>query len=401
MPDAGGNGAARVVVLVGLLLVAVNLRPPITSVPPVLETIRADLALSYATVSLLTVIPILCMSVFALTTPWFVHHVGRERTILWAVTLVGVSTFARVYGDQWGILLGTTLLVGIAIAVSQTILPSIVSAYFPGEIAFATGLYTAALALGAALGSLFTVPIQAAVGAWTLALGGWGLLGVVGVIAWLPITRRPKATQDPAVNPGTESLIRLPLSRPLSWGLTVFHGIVASIFFMTVTWLPARYVAVGWSESRAGLLLSVFIITGLGGMLSIAAFGDRSSDRRGWIWGMLACVVLGVVPIGMAPFWFPWITTTVFGIGSGGLFTLALMLPADYGVDATATDRLSAMVFAGGYFVAATGPYAFGLLLDLDIMYSTLFSSFGVAALGAGALAAWFSPGRDRISLGG
>lgn len=100
MPGAGGNGATRVVVLVGLLLVAVNLRPAITSVPPVLETIRADLALSYASVSLLTVIPILCMSVFALTTPWFVHHVGRERTILWAVTLVGVSTLARMYGDS-------------------------------------------------------------------------------------------------------------------------------------------------------------------------------------------------------------------------------------------------------------------------------------------------------------
>ena len=51
--------------LVGLILVALNLRPAFASISPVLETIRQDPDLSRAATSLLTTIPVECMGVFA------------------------------------------------------------------------------------------------------------------------------------------------------------------------------------------------------------------------------------------------------------------------------------------------------------------------------------------------
>lgn len=398
-PPANNEGFSRLVILAGLLLVAINLRPAITSVPPIIETIRIDLALSYASVSLLTVIPILCMSIFALTTPRVVKLLGREQGIFWALGLVAIATLARTVGDHWGLLVGSTILVGIGIAIGQTILPSIVKSYFPDRIAFATGLYTAALAIGATLGSILTVPLQLQLGTWTVALAAWGVLALVGVAGWLPIWKQARERRVDTAQTAPDSVFRLPVSRPLAWLLTLFMGVVANFFFITITWLPARFVAIGWTESQGSVIVSVFIVAGLIGMLSISAFGDRFLDRRWWIWGMLSLVIIGSLPIGLAPSWSPWLTTTVFGIGSGGLFTLALMLPADYAADGLSTDRLSAMVFAGGYCMAAIGPYAFGRLLDLEFTYGTLFSSFAVAAILIAGIVITFTPERTPIAV--
>ena len=398
-PPVDNKGFSRLVILAGLLLVAINLRPAITSVPPIIETIRIDLALSYAAVSLLTVIPILCMSIFALATPWVVNLLGREQGIFWALGLVAIATLARTVGDHWGLLVGSTILVGIGIAIGQTILPSIVKSYFPDRIAFATGLYTAALAIGATLGSILTVPLQIQLGTWTVALAAWGILALVGVVGWFPILRQARERRVDVDRTTSQSIFRLPVSRPLAWTLTLFMGVVANFFFITITWLPARFVAIGWTESQGSVIVSLFIVAGLIGMLSISAFGDRFLDRRLWIWGMLSLVVVGSLPIGLTPSWYPWVTTTIFGIGSGGLFTLALMLPADYATDGPSADRLSAMVFAGGYCMAAIGPYAFGRLLDLEFTYGLLFSSFGVAAIGVGGIVIAFSPRRTPISM--
>lgn len=69
------------VLLLGILVVALSLRPAVASVSPVLETIRADLGLSYTAVSLPTTIPTLCMGLFALTIPAVTDRIGRERGV--------------------------------------------------------------------------------------------------------------------------------------------------------------------------------------------------------------------------------------------------------------------------------------------------------------------------------
>src|ERR671914_1295931 len=90
----------RMLVLVGVFLVASNLRPALTSVSAVLETIGQDLSLSGATLGLLTTIPVLCMSIFALTAAWISRRIGAERGVLWAVVLIGVATVGRLAGEQ-------------------------------------------------------------------------------------------------------------------------------------------------------------------------------------------------------------------------------------------------------------------------------------------------------------
>jgi MFS transporter, CP family, cyanate transporter len=112
--------------LVGLLLVALNLRPAISSVPPGLETIRQDLGLGRAYLGLLTTIPVLCMSIFALAAPKISGRIGAERAVLWSVILIGVAVAGRLAAGQPGVLFITTLVAGIGIAVAQSLLPAVV-----------------------------------------------------------------------------------------------------------------------------------------------------------------------------------------------------------------------------------------------------------------------------------
>ena len=115
--------ADRRLLLVGMVLVAFNLRPAVSSVPPVLETIRVELALSYTAAGLLTTIPTLCMGGLALAAAPVARRVGRERGVMWAVVLIGVGTAARLWGTNAAVLFGSTLVVGVGIAISQTLLP--------------------------------------------------------------------------------------------------------------------------------------------------------------------------------------------------------------------------------------------------------------------------------------
>ncbi|MDF2658422.1 MAG: major facilitator superfamily transporter, partial [Paenibacillus sp.] len=51
--------------LAAIFLAALNLRPVITSVAPLLQTIQANTGMSGVAASLLTTLPVLCMGVFA------------------------------------------------------------------------------------------------------------------------------------------------------------------------------------------------------------------------------------------------------------------------------------------------------------------------------------------------
>ncbi len=55
---------AMILLLVTIFAVSINLRPAITSIGPMLETIREQLQLTNAEVTLLTAIPVISMGIF-------------------------------------------------------------------------------------------------------------------------------------------------------------------------------------------------------------------------------------------------------------------------------------------------------------------------------------------------
>lgn len=147
------------------------------------------MGLSYITVSLLTIIPSLCLGIFAFAAPPFARRFGREQTILWATICIGLATMGRLWSSNIIFLLGTTILVGVGIAIAQTLLPSLVSKYFPEQVGSTTGLYTAFLLGGSGFASVFTVPATNFFNSWSAALALWSIIAIVAALVWFFVTQ--------------------------------------------------------------------------------------------------------------------------------------------------------------------------------------------------------------------
>jgi CP family cyanate transporter-like MFS transporter len=158
-----------------------------------------------------------------------------------------------------------------------------------------------------------------------------------------------------------------------------------------LTWLAPLYAGRGLDERQAATLLTVFALVQMPAALLIPALADRREDRRPWLALTIAFNILGLAGVGFIPLatpWAPWAWAVALGIGTGGLFPLALTLPIDSSADQEETARLTAMTFFVGYLLAALGPFAIGGLRDVTGSYLVPFVA--LAALSAGMLAASF-----------
>jgi len=385
------------VILAGIVVVALNLRPAVASVSPILETIRAELELSYTAVSLLTTIPTLCMGVFALTIPTITDRIGRERGVFWGSTIIAVATVTRLVSRQIIVLFGSTLFIGIGIAITQTLLPSLVTEYFTDRKSFATGLYTASLTVGAALAGGATAPLENLLESWPAALAVWTIPAAIAVPLWYISWKQ--ATRQGGGSITTSTQAHLPWRNRWAIVLTLFFGGSSTVYFFILTWLAPRYVALGWSESQAGILLTGFFLMQLGGNLGVSAFGDRLTDQRPLFALMSILIIFGALGIAVVPRLLPWGWILLLGIGTGGLFTLGLTLPVTYAAGPTAADGLTSVILGGGYLIAALGPFVTGVIRDVTGSYSIIF--VGLVALGSilFGFSLLFDPDREVITV--
>ena len=73
------SAGALALLVVGLILVGVNLRPALSSLSPVLKQVAAGTGLSGAAAGLLTTLPVVCLGVFAPAAAVLARRFGAER----------------------------------------------------------------------------------------------------------------------------------------------------------------------------------------------------------------------------------------------------------------------------------------------------------------------------------
>jgi CP family cyanate transporter-like MFS transporter len=364
-------------VVVALALAALNLRPALAGIGPLLPSIRADLGLSSAAAGLLTTIPTLCFAGFALGAARLGRRWGLERTIIAAMALTGLATALRGAGRSVAVMFGATLLLGVGIAIAQALLPAVVKQRFPDRAVLVTGLYALAINLGALMAASVSEPIAAALGSWPDALAMSALAAPAAIVAWV-LVARGSASADPAavvVPP------RLPWGSRPAWRLTLAFAGLALIFIVVLTWVAPRYHDLGWSEGRAGLVLTAFTAAQIAGGLVVPALAYRSGELRRSYGASVALLSVGALGIGVAPLTAPWLWAACLGLGMGGAFPLLLTLFVDFAATPQESSRLTAMGFSVGYLLASVGPIAAGALRDVT---GSLGSAFTVlAAVGA------------------
>ena len=379
--------------LLAIVLVAVNLRACLASLPPLVHTIQADLGLSSAAAGLLTTLPVLCMGVFAPVSQRMAHAIGREATVGVALVSLLLGLLMRLAGSVLPLLFLSTLLAGIGIALCGTVLPGIVKEFFAHRPGIVTGVYLLAMMIGATAASALAVPLYHLLGSWERSLAAWSVLALVGLLAWLPIVR---AVNDKDEHPETNAVAAtaLPWRSPTAWLLASYLAMQSFGFYSQLAWISPSYEDRGWSARDAGLLLALWSIVQLASGLGVPVLADRMTDRRPLVAASVCCGLLGLVGVLVAPDSAPAVWVTLMGLGQGGGFAVALVKLVDYAPSPAASARLSALVFLVSYSAASLGPLVFGAMHDATGGFTVPYAFLVVVLLGQLVLVPRLRPGR-------
>jgi CP family cyanate transporter-like MFS transporter len=377
-----------VLLALAVVLVAVNLRPAVAGVGPVLPELRAGLSLPGAAVAVLTTLPVLCFGLLATAAPRLVRRHGIEAVLVGIMVALAVGTLGRALDGPPALFAGTVV-VGGAIAIGNVLLPPLIKRDFPDRTGTMMGVYTMAVSGAAAVAAGLAVPLAAASDlGWRGALGVWAVPAAVAALAWLPRLRG--RTRPPQTPPTGRSLLR----DPLAWQLTVYFGLQSLSFYAVLGWLPSMYRDFGASPALAGFLLSLSGLVQIPVSLVLPGLAGRARNQVAHVVGATALIAAGLAGVLLAPMAAPYLWVVLVGAGQGACFALALNLLVLRTRRVADTARVSAMAQSIGYTLCAVGPLLVGLLHDATGSWTgplALLLALLVPQVVTGALA-----GRDR-----
>jgi CP family cyanate transporter-like MFS transporter len=373
--------------LLGLILVALNLRPALSSMAPMLSEISKTLGLSAAQAGLLTTLPVLCLGLFAPLAPVLARRFGAERVVLGILLMLAGGIILRSSFGEIGLFAGSVL-AGASIGVIGVLLPGIVKRDFPKQAGTMTGVYTMALCLGAAMAAGATVPLSEHFDkSWALGLGFWVVPALVAAIFWLPQVSQKHGAHHVAYR------VRGLLRDPLAWQVTLYMGLQSSLAYIVFGWLPSILIGRGLTPTQAGLVLSGSVLIQLISSLAAPWLATRGKDQRLAIVIVMAMTLGGLFGCLYAPLDGLWGWAILLGLGQGATFSLALTLIVLRSRDAHVAANLSSMAQGFGYTLASMGPFAVGIVHDWTGGWTALGWIFGV--IGLGAIIAGLGAGRS------
>ena len=315
-----------------------------------------DLALTDFERSLLVTIPVVCFSLAAFAGPPLSARAGEERALLVMCALLCLGLALRPWWGT-GALFAGTVVCGVAVAVMNVMMPSVLHRRFPRHLGEMTAAYTMALSVGAAVASGLTVPLVSALhGQVAGALAMWAVAPAVAFVVWIPQLRVPRPEARAA---GSDIGL---LRDARAWYIAIFFGVQSALFYALVSWLPTIYRDHGTPPAAAGGVLAWMTLTGIAGNFAGPQIATRLGRPRLAVMLSAGATTLGVLGVLSAPTAAPLVWATLLGVGTGGTFSLTLLLMAWRARDSQIAARLSGMAQGLGYLIAIAGPLGVGLL---------------------------------------
>ncbi|MDR1266331.1 MAG: MFS transporter [Propionibacteriaceae bacterium] len=349
-------------VLAGMVVLGLNLRAAVTTVAPLLQRVRAEVAFSATSESLIAAAPPLMFALFGALAPFLGRLWGLERVVAGAMGLAAAGMAARVAIASEPVFLGATALIMAGLGTANVAIPPLIKRYFPDRIALMTSASTVFLVIGQAMPPVFATALADRLG-WRFAVGIWAAGAALAAFPWLlqyhrQSRRRRSGAPRPrrAADPGT------PVMRsPAFWGITgllVCNSIAA---YALMGWLPQLMADSGAQPRQGALVLAGFTVGSLVPALVVPPLTVRA--RRPWILvvAMFACWVAGLVGFMLSPLDGTWLWLALTRVGDGN-YACAMTLMNLRTRRSRTLLEVSGFAQAIGYTCAGVATFAFGQL---------------------------------------
>lgn len=377
-----------------LVLIGLNMRPLLTSVGPLLPTLRQATGLSFGGAALLTALPVLMMGLMALAGGWINRLLSERASVLLSLLAIALGALWRELAPDSVQLLLSAVLGGLGIGVIQAVMPGIIKHHFLKRMALVAGLWSAALMGGGGLGAAVTPWLNRGHD-WHSALAWWALPALAALAVWLWASRGLGRLTSPAGGQAG-SLFR----SPRAWLLGIYFGLINGGYASLIAWLPPYYMQLGWQPQASGVLLALMTLGQVAGALALPALA-RGHDRRPLLWAALIMQLVGFIGLIGWPLQTPWLWALLAGVGLGGAFPLCLVLALDHLPQPAAAGRLVAFMQGIGFLLAGVAPYISGLLRDYSGGFLLDWQLHTLLVVLLMALTARFHPRSYRQSGGG
>ncbi len=395
MPDSPQRPLwhGRTLALLGILLVAANLRTAVAALSPIFAQIRVDFALSSIAVGVLGMLPPVCFAIFGIVAPAFTRRASLETVMVFSLAAILLGDIVRAFSGSFVVLAVGSAIAFAGMGVGNVLLPPLVKRYFPDRIGLVTSLYATVMSVSTFLPPLIAVPVADSLG-WRTAVGMWAALSLLAALPWLRILVSHKPAHpdhDVEVEEPQPRLLGRVRHTAIGWSLTVVFAVSSVNAYAMFAWLPEiLHDTAGSDPAEAGALLSLYAAMGFPAALLVPLLAARLKNVALLVYAGAASFVIGYLGLILAPSTATWVWVVFAGLGPL-LFPLSLVLINVRTRTHEGAVALSGFVQGVGYTLGALGPLVVGVLHQVTGQWTlalvVLLATAGAAAV-AGSIVA-------------
>lgn len=351
--------------IAGIVLIAFNLRPAITSLGPLVGMIQEDVGLAHWSAGLLMSLPLVVFAIMSPLVPKIANKLSNELTLIIGLTSLLIGIAIRSIPMTFFLFAGT-LLAGLGIAIGNVLLPAVVKEKFPEKFGLMTSVYSTSMGLIASLASGISIPLATDLNlGWQGAQIVWTIPVIVAILMWI-FLRKSNGRDSKAIQQKVGTSENRLWRTPLAWQIAIFMGFQSFLFYVTISWLPEILHSHGISMGTAGWMLSFTQLVGLPASFFIPVLAGRSRTQVWIAFTLGLCSVVGYSGLLLGTSYPILILSIILiGVALGGSFPLALTFIGLRARNANQAAALSGMTQSTGYLLAAVGPLFIGYLFDL------------------------------------
>ena len=357
----------KVIILLGIILLGMILRTPITSVGAIIGPLKNLLEINNTVAGLITTIPLIAFAIFSPFVAKISNKIGLEKTLCLAAILTSIGLLLRFYINT-SVFFVTTFIIGVGLAVGNVLLPSLAKKYFPENLGVMTGFYAVVMNISASVAAGISYPILSSnVGgekfSTGLAVNIWLIVSVLNIVIYAVITKNSKSERIEDKKTGRKGYLRSlkMLSVMLSMGLQ------SALFYCSVSWFAEIMISKGFTPSEAGLLLSISQFAQFPSTFLVPVLAEKIKNKLiipifitlGYVTSLIGMVYI------QGNFALMIIYIVLFALAGGGSFSYVMYLFSAKSKNEEEAADISGLAQAGGYWLAAIFPPLLGYVRDV------------------------------------
>lgn len=358
-----------------VIIVAFNLRAPITAVGPNIDIIKNEYFLNSTFAGVLTSLPLIAFGSISFVVGYF----SPIRAIVFGIFLIFIGEIIRSYFGAYGLFLGM-LIMGCGIAIANVLLPSFIKEKFPKKMASMMGIYSLILSISSIVGIALATPLLNILDL-KFSMLFWAIFSFAALMIYYPQAKNGRFFRTKQ-----KELKQVTIFKNLTtWKITLFMGFQSFLAYSLFFWYVQIVIEKGFSKEFAtNTILFAQLIA-----VPVSLFGPllleklKKSLHTPYIATLCSMYALsfGILLVfnneAMIVF-----SAFIMGFPWGGVFGIALLFIAQKSSNAKISAKLSAFAQGFGYLIAAQGQWIIGLLHDyFENFTSSIFMLFMVGIL--------------------